>query len=133
MVVKKPLPAWLIRVLAAWIAAAGCASARHLPIEVFTIKNELPRNNVSCLTATPGGFLWVCTSDGLVRFDGHRFRSFGPEQGLPSRAVYDFRSRRKGGFWVTTGRGVCVLAPDSKVGQTCRLVQSDRHSGEFSD
>jgi ligand-binding sensor domain-containing protein len=30
------------------------------------------------------GFIWVSTENGIFRFDGERFETFGPEQGIPS-------------------------------------------------
>ncbi len=38
--------------------------ARHLPIQVFTSAQGLPRNLVECLVPGPSGFLWICTSKG---------------------------------------------------------------------
>jgi len=115
-----------------WLAvAAAPLSARQLPIQVFSIKNGLPRNRVNCLTATTDGFLWICTADGLVRFDGYRFRTFGTEQGLPSRVIYNFAPSRKGGFWVNTDLGVCLISADSKTGEPCRLLESGKPPDDF--
>ncbi len=105
--------------------------AKQLSIQVFSVKNGLPRNRANCLTATPGGFLWICTSEGLARFDGYRFRVFGAAEGLPSRTIYDFKPSRNGGFWVLTDRGLCRLKPDSRIGEPCRLLAADDHPGEF--
>src|SRR5258708_8809656 len=43
------------------------------------------------------GLLWLCTSEGLVRFDGSEFRTFGREHGLPSSVILNFLVSLKGG------------------------------------
>lgn len=106
--------------------------ARHLPIQVFTSAQGLPRNSVECLAPGPNGFLWICTSEGLVRFDGYRFRVFGTSDGLPSRTIVDFVPSRSGGFWVVTDRGVCRLPPGAKIGEPCNLLPVDRPGGQFT-
>ena len=68
--------------------------ARHLPIQVYTAAQGLPRNSVGCMLPSPDGLLWLCTMGGLARFDGYHFRVFGPEQGLPSRNILDMTGRR---------------------------------------
>ncbi len=112
--------------------AAGGLWARHLPIQVFTPAPGLPRNSVECLVPGPNGFLWICTSAGLVRFDGYRFRVFDTNDGLPSMGIVDFVPSRKGGFWVVSDRGVCRLPPGGKIGETCRLLPVDHPSGQFT-
>ena len=107
------------------------AFARRLPIQVFTTAQGLPRNSVECLVPGPTGLLWICTSEGLVRFDGYRFRVFGTADGLPSQNVLHFAPSRKGGSWVVTDKGVCRLAADAKIGAPCRLLPVDRMSGGF--
>ena len=98
------------------LAMAAPAVARRLPIQVYTTAQGLPRNTPICLTPDPTGLLWVCTSEGLVRFDGSEFRTFGVQQGLPSRIVIDFLLARDGSYWVLTMAGLCRLAPGAKVG-----------------
>ena len=47
----------------------------------------LPQNRVRALAQTRNGYLWLGTDDGLVRFDGVRFVSFGEREGLRAGAV----------------------------------------------
>ena len=120
----------------ALIAALGVSilGARHLPIQVYTTAQGLPRNLVECMVFSPTGMLLLCTSEGLARFDGYRFQLFGPEQGLPSRRILDIVPSRKGGHWLVSGAGVCRLAPDAKIGQPCRVLSSEQKISElFTD
>jgi signal transduction histidine kinase/ligand-binding sensor domain-containing protein len=105
--------------------------AHRLPIQVYTTAQGLPRNSVACLVPDRNGLLWVCSSEGLARFDGSEFRTFGRDQGLPSSLVLDFLVSAKGGYWVVTHAGVCRLPPGSKIGNPCRLLEMDRQEGEF--
>ena len=43
----------------------------------WTTDNGLPQNGVREITQMPDGYLWFTTFDGLVRFDGIRFTTFG--------------------------------------------------------
>jgi hypothetical protein len=45
-------------------------------LDSWTTDNGLPQNSVTGLTQTPDGYLWFTTNDGLVRFDGNRFKIF---------------------------------------------------------
>lgn len=112
---------------------AGSASARRLPIQVFASAQGLPRNSAECLASGATGVLWICTSEGLVRFDGQHFRVFGPDDGLPSRNILNFQPSRKGGYWLLTNQGACRLAADSKVGQPCRPLVTSHPETNLSD
>src|SRR5260370_3533289 len=126
------LDAMLARIVVLLALGAATLFSRHLPIQVFATAQGLPRNFVECMVPGSTGLLWFCTTEGLARFDGYRFRVFGAEDGLPSRTVRNFVPSRKGGFWVVTDRGVCRIAAGSKVGQHCRLLGLDRMQGEFT-
>ena len=52
------------------------ASAQYR-FDTWTTDNGLPQNGVRQITQTPDGYLWFTTFDGLVRFDGVRFTTFG--------------------------------------------------------
>jgi ligand-binding sensor domain-containing protein/signal transduction histidine kinase len=110
---------------------ASLLGARHLPVQVYTTAQGLPRNLVECMTFSPNGMLWLCTSEGLARFDGYHFQLFGPEQGLPVRRILDLVHSRQGGYWLVSGAGVCRLALGAKIGQPCRLLESDQKSSEI--
>src|ERR1700754_5029911 len=43
----------------------------------WTTDSGLPQNGLRQITQTPDGYLWFTTFDGLVRFDGVRFTTFG--------------------------------------------------------
>jgi signal transduction histidine kinase/ligand-binding sensor domain-containing protein len=113
------------------ILAALNLYARRLPIQVFSTTQGLPRNSATCLVPDANGLLWVCTSEGLARFDGSEFRTFGQQQGLPSSSILNFLVSQKGGYWVVTDAGVCRLPRTSKVGDTCRALVAEKILGQY--
>lgn len=58
------------------LGVAISASAQYR-FDTWTTDNGLPQNGVRAITQTPDGYLWFTTFDGLVRFDGIRFTTFG--------------------------------------------------------
>lgn len=45
-------------------------------LDTWTTDNGLPQNSITGLTQTPDEYFWLTTNDGLVRFDGNRFKIF---------------------------------------------------------
>ena len=53
------------------------------------------------------GFLWVATSNGLLRYDGgEHFQRFGIAEGLPGVQVYNLRQSADGTLFVVTSKGL---------------------------
>ncbi len=110
---------------------AAATAAQRLPIKIYTSASGMPRNSARCMVPDASGMLWICTSEGLVRFDGYQFRVFGTESGLPSRSIFDLVPSKKGGYWVVSDAGVCRLPAGSKVGDICRPLEVEGPSGDF--
>ncbi|MFO7736642.1 MAG: two-component regulator propeller domain-containing protein [bacterium] len=49
----------------------------HLVHKTYSIENNLPQNSIYDITQDNDGFLWIATAEGLARFDGHSFITFG--------------------------------------------------------
>jgi signal transduction histidine kinase/ligand-binding sensor domain-containing protein len=77
-------------------------------IDSWTTENGLPQNSISGLIQTPDGYIWVGTSDGLVRFDGVRFTVFNKANSpnFPNNRLGYLKADRSGRIWVTTEDGV---------------------------
>jgi ligand-binding sensor domain-containing protein len=87
--------------------AASLAGAR-LPVRQYTTDDGLPSNAVVRIVRDSSGFLWFCTREGIARFDGYQFTSFGREQGLPG-PVEDLLETHDGNYWLATTVGVVHL------------------------
>jgi ligand-binding sensor domain-containing protein len=51
------------------------------------------------------GYVWICTNDGLSRFDGKVFTTYGLEHGLPSLWVNDI-AETETDYFIATARGL---------------------------
>lgn len=85
-----------------WAVLAGSAQT----IRVFDTENGLPHNRVNRIYRDSKDFLWICTDDGLARFDGHQFVSYTTANGLPHKYVNAVLETRAGEYWVATDGGV---------------------------
>src|SRR5262245_60007704 len=90
------------------------APAEQLPIHSYTTADGLARDFVSCIVQDCRGFIWFCTGEGLSRFDGYSFTSFGREAGMPGRSVTDLVEARDGTIWVATDDGLTRLDPTAR-------------------
>jgi ligand-binding sensor domain-containing protein/two-component sensor histidine kinase len=95
--------------------AAFVSRAEQLPIRAWTTADGLPHNHINRIRRDSRGYLWICTDEGLARFDGYRFVNYGTAQGLPSLTVNDFIEARDGTYWVATDGGVCLFNPLGKA------------------
>jgi ligand-binding sensor domain-containing protein/signal transduction histidine kinase len=72
--------------------------------DMWTTDNGLPQNNVNNILQTSDGFLWMTTFDGLVRYDGVRFKVFngGNTRGIKSSRFLRLFEDRDKNLWVAT-------------------------------
>jgi len=102
---------WGIVLLLIW-AIEG--QAQQLPIKTYTTSDGLASTFIQFIARDSRGFLWFCTRNGLSRFDGHRFVTYGTEHGLPTLVINHLLETRGGVYWVATnGGGVCRFNPDA--------------------
>jgi diguanylate cyclase (GGDEF)-like protein len=75
--------------------------------EVWTTRDGLPHNQVNGIAQTPEGYLWFATWEGLVRYNGQEFRTFGgreiPE--LRDNGIRAVAVGASGNLLVATSRG----------------------------
>jgi len=98
---------WLVALVV--VAALGSARAEHFAVRTFTTADGLANGRVYHATRDANGFLWFATADGLSRFDGVRFESFGVADGLPDPGCRDVHAAHDGRIWVATERGLAWL------------------------
>ena len=67
----------------------------------------LPQNLVRALVQTRDGYIWVGTDDGVARFDGVRFVSFGWREGMRAAPVRQLFEDSRGALWIgSVGAGL---------------------------
>src|SRR5258706_7244252 len=94
-------------------ALATQSTAERLPIKIFTSADGLGSSFVSFLMRDSRGFLWVCTRDGLSRFDGSRFVTYQiGDNGAPP-GIEQILETRKGVYWISTTGGLFRFDPNA--------------------
>ncbi|HWD20418.1 MAG TPA: two-component regulator propeller domain-containing protein, partial [Verrucomicrobiae bacterium] len=90
--------------------AAGRTVGRgQLPFtfRVWQREQGLPQNLVRALGQTRDGYIWVGGDDGVSRFDGVRFVSFGLPEGFKAGPVQTLLGDSQGALWIgSVGRGL---------------------------
>ncbi len=78
--------------------------------------------NIASLAQDRTGFLWVGTQNGLYRYDGSQFQSYGVAQGLPERMIQDLYVGMDGTLWVATSTGFFFEEKDGRFAQVQPLT-----------
>lgn len=108
MPVRDRISSWLCL----GCAALWWAHAETLPIRSYTVAEGLAHDHVSSIVRDSHDFLWICTDEGLSRFDGRQFVNYTVADGLPHIHVNDIIETRSGSYWVATDGGVALFRPD---------------------
>jgi PAS domain S-box-containing protein len=77
-------------------------TAERLPVKAYAIETGLPHNRVKRIVQDSHGFLWFCTGNGLSRFDGYQFTTYGLDDGLPAPSINDLVEIADGLYWIAT-------------------------------
>jgi ligand-binding sensor domain-containing protein len=83
--------------------------------EVWTYRDGLPHNVVHRVLAASTGYLWIGTQEGLVRFDGARFKVFARREtpGLVGDEINALLEDEHGILWIGTPYGLSRLRGDA--------------------
>ena len=81
------------------------AQAQSAIVESYQENDGLTNMTASCLTQATSGMLWICTENGLFRFDGFRARR-EPMPALAGKAIANALADRQGRLWVETSTGL---------------------------
>jgi ligand-binding sensor domain-containing protein len=96
----------------------GVIRWRFNPTNTFTrfgSEHGLPGHHFDSLALDKSGGVWVGGSGvGLSYFDGHRWRTFTTDDGLPSKDVLCITTDPKGQIWVSTRQGIGYMASSSQ-------------------
>jgi ligand-binding sensor domain-containing protein/signal transduction histidine kinase len=70
---------------------------------------------VRALAQTRDGYVWIGSDDGVSRFDGVRFVSFGTREGFKGRIVQALLGDSRGGLWIGSAEGGLSLWQHGRV------------------
>ena len=91
------------------LAVFPALKSELLPIRTYSTADGLAADHVDCIVSDSRGFLWFCTPEGLSRFDGNHFVSYGVHDGLPHQSVTAFLETKSGDHWIGTPRGLARI------------------------
>ncbi len=102
---------WIATLLLVALAPDLAAQRRHIRFDRIQVEQGLPQATVTCILQDGLGFLWFGTQDGLARFDGRRFVTYGHDPADPLTLSNDhilaLAGDPSGDLWVgTRGGGV---------------------------
>ncbi len=85
-------------------------------IEVWSAEEGLPSNNLRHVAKDKDGFLWISTFNGLVRFDGNKFKTFDTNNVpvLSSSAFYSVLPLAGGSMYIATQASGLIFYKNGK-------------------
>lgn len=78
------------------LLSASASRAELLPMKTYNTEDGLAHDRIRRIVKDSRGFLWVCTAEGLSRFDGYEFVTYNKGHGLPGNDVLDLLETRQG-------------------------------------
>ena len=91
---------WTACALVLAAALTPAALCERLPIRAYSTADGLSSDHINAIARDSRGFLWFTTDEGLARFNGYEFNTYGRPNGLPSDAISDFLETRSGVYWL---------------------------------
>lgn len=135
---ERALARWLlVLALLPWMPghAAESAPGASAPrvFEAVGTDEQIPDGVITSLAQDGQGLLWIGTTDGLVRYDGYRFKLYqadpGDPHGLPGNRIQQLLTAADGRLWLGTyGEGVASYDPVSDRFQSFR-ARADQPEG----
>jgi diguanylate cyclase (GGDEF)-like protein len=95
--------AWLLLLI-----LAPYAQGQAISLASFTQSQGLGSLEDNCLIQDHRGFVYVCTENGLFRFDGHMFQRIGADYGLHGSFIAALHEDAANRLWVGTRTGLYV-------------------------
>ena len=78
------------------------SQAYYKPNYLFTIRDGLAQQQVSCFFEDSRGYIWLGSKNGLTRFDGRRLQPYTQLQGYETRAVNAIMEGPDGSIWYSS-------------------------------
>ena len=111
------------------LAVASTLVAEQLPVRTFTTADGFPRDQLQCVRSDHRGFVWFCSAEGLVRFDGQVAVTFGRDDGLSSFGVRSFLNASGDRYFVGVDEGLFAFDTGA-VSSRARFTHLGRDDGQ---
>lgn len=103
----------------------SCLQAQAQMARLYSSSSRLPSTSVNSIYQDVGGYIWVCSESGLVRYDGNDVLSFQSESkdslSLRSDQVTQVLQDIRGQFWVASASALQILDPEKGHFHTVEL------------
>lgn len=75
-------------------------SAQDYNYKQYTVDDGLPSNYVYGVIEDNDGLIWICTENGISKFDGYNFKNYSVENGLISNDIVQLVKDSSGIIWL---------------------------------
>ncbi len=90
-------------ILMLWNLGASRVSCQEYSYLNYTPRNGLACSNAYSIMQDNEGYIWVCTENGISRFDGTTFRNFTSNDGLlENETFYSFQDSKHNRIWFSS-------------------------------
>jgi signal transduction histidine kinase/ligand-binding sensor domain-containing protein len=90
--------------IAAFWLLPVCLQAKTMPMRTYATTEGLETGRVGNLVRDAQGYLWVCSPEGVSRFDGYRFVNYTVGDAPPARGIYCIHDVN-GIYWIDNTEG----------------------------
>lgn len=104
----------------------------RIRIEDYSYREGLTSSGVNSVFRDSKGFLWICTTNGLFRYDGYSFKNINSiASGILKYETYCIVEDRKQNFWIgTAGKGIVYY--NSHTGKLFSLNLSEGNNSKVN-
>jgi hypothetical protein len=82
------------------VVCAGAVRGERLPAKLYTSADGLGTSAAFKLVRDARGFVWICSRDGLIRFDGYQFLTYRIGNEADDPTVFSLLPTRRGAYWI---------------------------------
>ncbi|MFA6955205.1 MAG: two-component regulator propeller domain-containing protein [Thermoanaerobaculia bacterium] len=111
------------------VGVSICTAPDYTSCRFLNRDNGLPSGNVTAVFEDREEQLWIGTTFGLVRFAGHRFLTYGAEEGLQPDGILTVAPEADGTLWVGTLGGLSRLDLGERTGAKASVRSYGRAEG----
>lgn len=100
-----------------WFLPSTSGFTQILPFDLYSIKDGLPSNWITCIYQDSRGYLWIGGDGGLSVYDGINFKNYTKDDGLPVGHVWSIHESRltPGVMFIGTHGGGLSRLVDGKI------------------
>jgi signal transduction histidine kinase/ligand-binding sensor domain-containing protein len=123
----------LLLVNLAAIKAVG--QPTNIEFDRYTTNDGLSNGYINTIFQDSQGFIWICTGNGLNRFDGIAFQSYffdnKDSTSIPGSRIHSMIEDNTGRLWVLTSNGFCTYNRETDSFSRKKLVVNDSIFSDF--